>query len=85
MDLQVAFNIAVGLVAFLGGYVLKSINDNLKSLQVADTQLAEKIQKIEVLVSGNYVTRTEIDKLSTALFVKLDKIYDKLDGKQDKP
>ncbi len=84
MDLQIAFNIAVGLAGALGGYILKSISDNLKSLQSADNALSEKVQKIEVLVAGEYVKHSDIEKLSNALFAKLDKISDKLDGKQDK-
>lgn len=84
MDLQIAFNIAVALVGALGGYVLKSISTRLESLQKTDNDLAEKVQKIEVLVAGEYVKHTDLEKLSTALFAKLDKISDKLDSKADK-
>jgi len=84
MDLQIAFNIAVALVGALGGYVLKSISSRLESLQKADNDLTEKVQKIEVLVAGEYVKHTDLEKLSTALFAKLDKISDKLDSKADK-
>lgn len=84
MDLQIAFNIAVALVGALGGYVLKSISTRLESLQKADNDLTEKVQKIEVLVAGEYVKHTDLEKLSLALFTKLDKISDKLDSKADK-
>jgi CHASE3 domain sensor protein len=84
MDLQIAFNIAVALVGALGGYVLKSISSRLESLQKADNDLTEKVQKIEVLVAGEYVKHTDLEKLSNALFAKLDKISDKLDSKADK-
>ncbi|WP_025915523.1 hypothetical protein [Herminiimonas sp. CN] len=84
MDFQVGFNIAIGLAAFFGGYVLKSISENLRSLQVADVVLSEKVQKIEVLVAGEYVKHSDLAKLSSALFTKLDKISDKLDTKMDK-
>ena len=84
MDLQIAFNIAVALVGALGGYVLKSISSRLESLQKADESLTEKVQKIEVLVAGEYVKHTDLEKLSNALFAKLDKISDKLDSKADK-
>lgn len=49
-----------------------------------DTALEDKVQHIEVLVAGNYVKRTDMDALTTALFAKLDKIENKLDGKVDK-
>lgn len=84
MDLQIAFNIAVALVAFLGGWVLNSLRSSIESLQKADTNLTTKVQAIEVLVAGSYVKRDDLDKLASALFAKLDKIEGKLDGKVDK-
>jgi len=47
-------------------------------------QLAAKVQTIEVLVAGSYVKRDDLDKLTHAIFVKLDKIEDKIDSKVDK-
>lgn len=84
MDMQIAFNIAVALVAFLGGWVLNSLRESIQSLNKSDKDLAEKVQKIEVLVAGSYVKRDDLDKLTAALFAKLDKIESKLDGKADK-
>lgn len=84
MDSQTAFNIVLSLVAFLGGWVLNSLRDSIKSLQKTDAELADKVQHIEVLVAGTYVKRDDLKELSTALFNKLDKIELKLDGKADK-
>ena len=84
MDMQTSFNIAVGLIAFLGGWVLNSLRDSIQSLQKSDTELATKVQGIELLVAGSYVKRDDLDKLTVALFAKLDKIDAKLDGKADK-
>lgn len=84
MDIQIAFNIAVALVAFLGGWVLNSLKDSINHLKKTDGQLADKVQHIEVLVAGAYVKKDDIDKLSNAIFAKLDRIEDKLDGKVDK-
>lgn len=84
MDTQTAFNIVLSLVAFLGGWVLNSLRDSINSLHKSDAALADKVQHIELLVAGTYVTRNDLDKLTTALFVKLDKIEAKLDGKVDK-
>jgi hypothetical protein len=85
MDFQVGFNLAIALVAFLGGWVLNSLRASIDSLQKADTSLTTKVQAIEVLVAGSYVKRDDLDKLTSALFAKLDKIEAKLDGKADKP
>ena len=84
MDMQTSFNIAVGLIAFLGGWVLNSLRDSIQSLQKSDTELATKVQSIELLVAGSYVKRDDLDKLTVALFAKLDKIEDKIDRKVDK-
>lgn len=84
MDAQTAFNILLGLVAFLGGWVLNSLRESIKSLQKSDSDLADKVQKIEVLVAGQYVKRDDMEKMSNAIFIKLDKIYDLLDKKADK-
>ena len=84
MDMQTSFNIAVGLIAFLGGWVLNSLRENIQNLQKSDSELATKVQGIELLVAGSYVKRDDLDKLTVALFAKLDKIDAKLDGKADK-
>lgn len=83
-EFQMLFNIAITLAGALGGWVLNSLKTNIENLQKADAALAGKVQKIEVLVAGSYVKRDDMDKLGAALFAKLDKIENKLDGKVDK-
>jgi hypothetical protein len=84
MDYQTAFNIVFALSGFLGGWVLNGLRDSLKSLQAVDENLTEKVQAIEVLVAGQYVKREDFTDMSKAIFIKLDKIYDRLDTKADK-
>ena len=84
MDSQTLINILFGVVGFSGAWMLNSITTSIKSLQKSDGELADKVQHIEVLVAGSYVKRDDMDKLTTALFAKLDKIEAKLDGKADK-
>lgn len=84
MDSQTAFNTILSLVAFLGGWVLNSLRDSIRALQKTDSELADKVQRIEVLVAGTYVKRDDLDRMTAALFAKLDKIELKLDGKADK-
>lgn len=81
---QDLYNIALGLAAFLGGWWMKVMWESLKDLQKADKELAEKVGSIEVLVAGTYIKRDDFDKVADAIFRKLDKIEDKLDGKADK-
>jgi hypothetical protein len=78
------FNIVLSISGFLGGWVLKVIWDAVKDLQVADKVLVEKVATIEILIAGNYMSKTDFDKIAIAIFAKLDKIEDKLDKKADK-
>ena len=82
---QDVYNILLGVASALGGWWLKVIWEALKDLQIADTQLANKVGQIEVLVAGEYVKREEMERLATAIFAKLDRIESKLDSKVDKP
>jgi hypothetical protein len=84
IDYQSAFNIAFVIAGFLCGWVLNGLRDSLKSLQSADAELTQKVQAIEVLVAGKYITRTDFEATVTAMFSKLDKIYDRLEAKADK-
>ena len=83
-DPQTYFNVLMAAVGFLGGWVLNSLRDSIKSLQIADSSLADKVQHIEVLVAGSYVKRDDLDRMTEVLFNKLDKIEAKLDSKADK-
>lgn len=84
MEMQTLFNIAVGLVGALGGWILNTLWTEIKSMQATDNKLADKVAAIEILVAGQYVKRDDIQVLSSAIFAKLDRIEDKLDGKVDK-
>ena len=84
MDFQILFNIATGLISVLIGVLIRTLWESLTSLRNQDAKLAEKVAKIEILVIGEYVKRDEFNRLSEALFRKLDKIDGKLDGKQDR-
>jgi len=81
---QTLFNYALALCGALGGWVLKVIWDAVKDLQAADKVLVEKVNTIEILIAGNYMSKSDFDKIAAAIFAKLDKIEDKLDRKADK-
>lgn len=83
-DYQVLFNIVVGILGVIGGWLLNTMWSALKDLQAADTRLAEKVGAIEVLVAGQYVTRDEFTSTMNAVFAKLDRIQDMLNHKADR-
>lgn len=84
MDPQLLINGLFGLLGILGGWTLNRVWTAVDHLQKQDQDLAQKLQSIEVLVAGTYVKRDELEKLSEAIFNKLDRIEAKLDSKADK-
>lgn len=56
------------------GAVLKWVWDAHKELRDADKELAEKVNKMEVLVAGQYITREEFERAIQRIFDKLDSI-----------
>lgn len=84
MDYQELYNTAIGFVLLLGGWFMRIIWDSLLKLQQADTNLADKVSKIEVLVAGEYVKKEEFNNIMLRLFEKLDHIEEKIDRKVDK-
>lgn len=81
---QSTLNWAFGVINICLGIGLKYFYDSLRDLRKADEKLTEKVGKIEVLVAGEYVKKDEFDKVADIIFVKLDRIFDKLDKKADK-
>ena len=85
MDQQQMFNAVFAVAGALGGWWMKAMWESLKDLEKADRNLATTVSDLKVLVAGQYVKTDAFDKLTTAMFAKLDRIEDKLDHKVDKP
>jgi len=83
MDQQL-FNIVIAIAGALGGWWMKAMWDGLKDLQKADQSLTREVAQLQTLVAGQYMRREEFERISQAMFAKLDRIEDKLDGKADK-
>jgi len=81
---QTLFNAAAGICSILFGWILKSIWDAVRDLQDADKELTDKVNNIEILVAGKYVTRDELARNYEGMDKKLDRIFNKLDSKADK-
>ena len=77
-------NWSFGILNLILGGFIKAMWDSYKDLKKTDTELAEKVNQIEVLVAGTYVKRDDFDRMAHAIFAKLDKISDKIDGKADR-
>ncbi len=85
MELQIIFNVLIGIVSAVFGWFLNVLRDSQKHLQEQDAELADKVQSIEILVAGEYVKRSDFEHKIDAIFLKLDRIETKLDRKEDKP
>ena len=81
---QNVINILIGICGALGGWWMKVMWEAVKDLKVADDRLAGQVSDLKVLVAGDYVRREMFDRLSDAIFAKLDRIESKLDSKVDK-
>lgn len=84
MDQQQLFNVLFALVGVLGGWWMKAMWEAIKSLEQADNALGNQVADLKVLVAGEYVRTEQFDSMVKAIFAKLDRIEDKLDGKADK-
>ena len=73
MDMQVLFNIVVGVAAFFGGWSLNQI-----------TRSIERLDKDVRNMPLNYVTQTTYQRDIDDIKNMLSKIFDKLDEKADK-
>lgn len=85
MEQQQLFNVMFAIAGALGGWWMKAMWESLKDLEKADRNLNATVSDLKVLVAGQYVKTDAFDKLTAAMFAKLDRIEDKLDNKVDKP
>lgn len=78
------FNVMFAIAGALGGWWMKAMWESVKELQYTDRNLTNEVAELKVLVAGQYMKRDEFERTSNAIFQKLDRIEDKLDGKADK-
>ena len=84
MDTQTLINILFTVAGAMGGWILNNLKTSIESLQKADISLADKVQHIEVLVAGTYVKRDDLDKVTSVVHQRFDKIEEKLDKLAEK-
>lgn len=95
MDLSLAFNIATALVAFLGGWLVKVIRDDIAALRAADQAMADKtsleLAAVRAELAGmraelpdRFVRRDDFKEALDAIFNLLRRIEDKVEKKADR-
>ena len=60
---QEAFNLAMLLVAAMGGWGMKMLYDAIKSLKQADKELGDKVQNLELSIAGSIATKEDTEKI----------------------
>ena len=85
MDLTLAFQIAMTLVSFLGGWLLKTLFERIGGLEKADKDMAEQMSKLREDLPINYVRRNDFKDSLDSIFDALRRIEDKMERKVDKP
>ena len=83
MEQTIINAVFAGLGAVLS-FVLKIIWDGLRDLQRADIDLLNQIGSLKLNMSDSYIKKEDFDKMTAAMFSKLDRIENKLDGKADR-
>ena len=78
MDFQSIFNLIGGAILVAVGWWCKEIWDSVKAL-------AKDVKAIEVDLPTNYVRKVDIDARLDKIDNVLERIFDKLDEKADKP
>jgi len=84
ITLQTAFQLAVSLIAFLGGFLLKTLFSRIRALEVADTEVAHEVSRLREELPRVYVLREDFKSALDGIFSLLRRIEDKLDSKVDK-
>lgn len=81
---QLIINAVFGGLAAVLSFLLKVVWDGLRDLQKADIELATQIASVKLMMSDTYIKKEDFDRMTAALFNKLDRIELKLDTKADK-
>ena len=85
VTLQMALNIAMLIVATLGGWVAKMLFDRLDKLEKADTKQMDAINALREELPKRYAPKDDVERMGDRIFDTLRRIEDKIDRKADKP
>ena len=78
MDWQYLFNGLAVIVGVLIGYIVKGVRDEQK-------EIASSVKDIYLEQLPKKVDKVDYSQFHEAIFRKLDRIEEKIDGKMDKP
>ena len=76
-DAATIWNAILSLIVLAVVGVVSILRDSLKGLQAEIKDLSTRLHAVQLLVTGDYVKKDDLDR-------KLERIFDKLDGKADR-
>lgn len=81
---QTIINIAIAAIGALIMFLLNAVWNAIKDLQKADEKISEQVNKVEVLIVGNYVKREEFTRQFDEMFKLLRSIENSINERFDK-
>ncbi|HAZ61010.1 MAG TPA: hypothetical protein DCY89_05490 [Gammaproteobacteria bacterium] len=72
-DWQSLFNLVLGSLGVVLGWMLNGLRSSLYDLRTTDEALSNKLQEVHVLVAGQYVKREELERTIARIETKLDR------------
>lgn len=83
VELSTALQIALSMVAFIGGWFMNVLFDRIKGLEKADTDMAKAFNDLRVELPTNYVPRSDHKEALDNIFSAIRGIKDEMkDGLQ---
>lgn len=90
MDTQIFFNIAIGLISFLGGWVVKMIWSRIDKVDEEQEELwdhhqedlkevRKEIGELALSLPEKYVAKTDLDNLINFINERFNKLESKID------
>lgn len=74
----------IAIIGAIGGWCFKAVWGALKELQQENKQITDKVSKVEILIAGNYASKTDLSVAMSQITNKLDSIEHKIDKKEDR-
>ena len=83
-DFSTAFQLAVAIAAFLGGWFVRVLFQRIDRLEVADEKLTAAVNQLRIDLPERYVAKADFKEMGDNIVEALRRIEDKLDKTADK-
>ena len=81
---QTLFNIALGLISFIGGIFMRVVWDSHKEVRKSADDAKQDVRALEKEIAAAYVRKDDFYNFTNRLTEQLNRIEDKIDRKADK-